>query len=70
MQFAKYSIIKIGEPTLRVDSSLQAVIDILKKLLTQQVDYIFSESLCVLRDLIRKYHALINEFMQIISAKN
>ena len=64
--FAKYSITKIGELALRVDSSLQAVIDILKKLLTQQVDYIVSESLCVLRDLIRKYPALINEFMQII----
>ena len=61
--FGKYSIRKIGELALRVDSSLQAVVDILKKLLSQQVDYIVSESFCVLRDLIRKYPALINEFL-------
>ena len=64
--FGKYSIRKIGELALRVDSSLQAVIDILKKLLTQQEDYIVSESFCVLRDLIRKYPALINEFLHLI----
>jgi len=66
--FGKYSIRKIGELALRVDSSLQAVIDILKKLLTQQVDYIVSESFCVLRDLIRKYPALINEFLHLIES--
>ena len=64
--FAKYSIRKIGELALRVDSSLQAVVEILKKLLTHQIDYIVSESFCVLRDLIRKYPALINEFMHLI----
>ena len=64
--FGKYSITKIGELALRVDSSLQAVIDILKKLMTQQVDYIVSESFCVLRDLIRKYPALIQEFLDLI----
>jgi len=66
--FGKYSIRKIGELALRVDSSLQAVVEILKKLLTQQVDYIVSESFCVLRDLIRKYPALINEFMHLIES--
>ncbi len=66
--FGKYSIRKIGELALRVDSSLQAVIDILKKLLTQQVDYIVSESFCVLRDLMRKYPALINEFLHLIES--
>jgi vesicle coat complex subunit len=66
--FGKYAITKIGELALRVDSSLQAVIDVLKKLLTQQIDYIVSESLCVLRDLIRKYPALIDEFIQIIES--
>jgi len=65
--FGKYSIRKIGELALRVDSSLQAVIDILKKL-TQQVDYIVSESFCVLRDLMRKYPALINEFLHLIES--
>ena len=66
--FGKYSIRKIGELALRVDSSLQAVIDILKKLLSQQVDYIVSESFCVLRDLMRKYPALINEFLHLIES--
>jgi AP-4 complex subunit beta-1 len=66
--FGKYSIRKIGELALRVDSSLQAVIDILKKLLTQQVDYIVSESFCVLRDLLRKYPTLINEFLHLIES--
>ena len=64
--FGKYAIRKIGELALRVDSSLQVVIDILKKLLNQQVDYIVSESFCLLRDLIRKYPALINEFYHLI----
>ena len=66
--FGKYSIRKIGELALRVDSSLQAVIDILKKLLSPQVDYIVSESFCVLRDLMRKYPALINEFLHLIES--
>ena len=64
--FGKYAIRKIGELALRVDSSLQVVIDILKKLLNQQTDYIVSESFCLLRDLIRKYPALINEFYHLI----
>ena len=64
--FGKYAIKKIGDLALRVDSSLQAVVDILKKLLNQQVDYIVSESFCILRDLTRRYPTLINEFIHLI----
>ena len=64
--FGKYAIKKIGDLALRVDSSLQAVVDILKKLLNQQVDYIVSESFCILRDLTRRYPNLINEFIHLI----
>jgi hypothetical protein len=64
--FGKYAIKKIGDLALRVDSSLQAVVDILKKLLSQQVDYIVSESFCILRDLTRRYPTLIDEFIHLI----
>ena len=64
--FGKYAIKKIGDLALRVDSSLQAVVDILKKLLNQQVDYIVSESFCILRDLTRRYPTLIDEFIHLI----
>ena len=64
--FGKYAIEKIGDLALRVDSSLQAVVDILKKLLNQQVDYIVSQSFCILRDLTRRYPTLINEFIHLI----
>ena len=60
----KYTIEKIGELGLRVDSSLQTIVTILKGLINRGVDFIVSESLCVLRDLSRKYPALIDEFLK------
>ena len=62
--FSKYTIEKIGELGLRVDSSLQTIVNILKGLINRGVDFIVSESLCVLRDLSRKYPALIDEFLK------
>ena len=62
--FSKYTINKIGELGLRVDSSLQTIVNILKSLINRNVDYIVSESLCVLCDLSRKYPTLINEFVK------
>ena len=64
--FSKYTIKKICELGLRVDSSLQTIVNILKSLINRNEDYIVSESLCVLRDLSRKYPALINEFVKYI----
>ena len=64
--FGKYAIKKIGDLALRVDSSLQSVVDILKKLISQQIDYIVAESFCILRDLTRRYPSLINEFINSI----
>ena len=64
--FGKYAIKKIGDLALRVDSSLQSVVDILKKLINQQIDYIVAESFCILRDLTRRYPSLISEFINSI----
>ena len=61
--FAKYSIKKIGELGLRVDSSLRSIVGVLKSLLTRSADFIVGESLCVIRDLSRKYPAVIEEFV-------
>ena len=61
--FAQYSIKKIGELGLRVDSSLRSIVGVLKSLLTRSADFIVGESLCVIRDLSRKYPAVIEEFV-------
>ena len=61
--FAKYSIKMIGELGLRVDSSLGSVVTVIRGLLGRSADFIVSESLCVIRDLSRKYPAVIEEFV-------
>lgn len=61
--FAQYSIKKIGELGLRVDSSLRSIVGVLKSLLVRSADFIVGETLCVIRDLSRKYPAVIEEFV-------
>ena len=60
--FAKHVIIKIGSLGLRVDQALVQIVNILKSLLTRSIDYIVSESLCLLNNLLRKYPAILDEF--------
>ena len=68
VNFAKYSIKKIGELGLRVDSSLKSIVGVLKSLLSRSADFIVGESLCVIRDLSRKYPAVIDEFVNSIDS--
>src|SRR5690606_37364669 len=62
--FAKSTIKRIGSLGLRVDSALGSIVNLLKGLLTRSIDYIVAESLCVIRDLSRKYPAVIEEFVK------
>ena len=60
--FAKHVIKKIGSLGLRVDQALVQIVNILKSLLSRSIDYIVSESLCLLNNLLRKYPAILDEF--------
>merc|ERR1712232_151103 len=60
--FAKHVIKKIGSLGLRVDQALVQIVNILKSLLGRSIDYIVSESLCLLNNLLRKYPAILDEF--------
>lgn len=61
--FAKHVIKKIGSLGLRVDQALVQIVNILKSLLSRSIDYIVSESLCLLNNLLRKYPAILDEFV-------
>jgi AP-4 complex subunit beta-1 len=61
--FAKHSIRKIGSLGLRVENALVDIVNIIKTLLNRSIDYIVGESLCVLQSLLRKYPAIIEEFV-------
>jgi AP-4 complex subunit beta-1 len=62
--FSKNTIRKIGSLGLRVDSSIYHIVGLLKNLLSRNIDYIVSESLFVLQTLLRKYPAIIEEFIK------
>jgi AP-4 complex subunit beta-1 len=62
--FSMNTIRKIGSLGLRVDSAIYHIVGLLKNLLSRNIDYIVSESLCVLQTLLRKYPAIIEEFIK------
>jgi AP-4 complex subunit beta-1 len=62
--FAKHAIRKIGSLGLRVENALVDIVSIIKTLLNRSIDYIVGESLCVLQSLLRKYPAIIEEFVR------
>jgi AP-4 complex subunit beta-1 len=66
--FAKDAIKKIGELGLRVDSSLKSIVTVLKGLLNRNTDFIVSETLCVIRELSRKYPAVFDEFANMLES--
>lgn len=68
VSFGKYSIRKIGEVGIRVDSSLSMIVGILRKLISKQVDYITSFSFDVLKDLTRKYPLIFDEFIPLFES--
>jgi hypothetical protein len=66
--FAKHVIKKIGSLGLRVDQALVQIVNILKSLLSRSIDYIVSESLCLLNNLLRKYPAILDEFVNTLES--
>jgi hypothetical protein len=64
--FSKNTIKKIGNLGLRVDSSIYHIVSLLKNLINRNIDYIVSESLSVLQILLRKYPAIIEEFIKFL----
>jgi len=62
--FAKHAIRKIGSLGLRVENALVDIVNLIKTLLNRSIDYIVGESLCVLQSLLRKYPAIIEEFVR------
>jgi AP-4 complex subunit beta-1 len=64
--FSKRTIRKIGSLGLRVESSIYHIVTLLKNLINRNIDYIVAETLNVLQSLLRKYPAIIEEFLRFL----
>ena len=64
--FAKKTIRKIGSLGLRVESSIYHIVSLLKTLINRNIDYIVSETVCVVQTLLRKYPAIVEEFIRFL----
>lgn len=77
LKFSKYAIESIGELGMRVKKSIDAIVTLLKRFITRNVDYLVSESLSVLEskfkliilsELLRKYPDIISQFESSLEA--
>lgn len=64
--FSKFTIRKIGSLGLRVDEALPHIVSLLKSLVHRNVDYIVAEALSVLQHILRKFPAIIEEFINFL----